>query len=208
LTSQDAVQNGAFVSKPGGVQGRVWLDVNANYFQDLNEPPLPNVTVILHQSDSSFVLARTTDQNGRYQFDHQPPGAYFCLFLTNAIPIPLKPTFGLDAFGQTPVFAIETSNYRVVDVGFVRKTSSLQEAENQAFAAAVHPNPASDMVWIDVSEELPETRVRIVDIAGRTIENRLLPTDQRLYIQYLSPGLYFIVLENELGKVIMRLVKT
>jgi hypothetical protein len=60
---------------------RVWLDLNQNGLQDLNEPGLPNIAVKLYQQPGSALVASTTTNNqGVYLFTNVYPGTYFLEF--------------------------------------------------------------------------------------------------------------------------------
>lgn len=56
------------------VAGRLWLDANANSWQDLGEGGIDNVIVTLKDRFGTPLATETTDSNGRYLFTNVPAG--------------------------------------------------------------------------------------------------------------------------------------
>ena len=59
----------------GSIGDRIWLDQDGDGIQDAGEPGLEGVTVVL-EGDDGTVVTVTTGADGRYLFDHLPPGGY------------------------------------------------------------------------------------------------------------------------------------
>jgi len=67
-------------AEPASLGNRVWLDLNRNGIQDLDESGVVSVTVTLLRSDGSFVDVLTTDASGFYTFTNLAPGDYLLQF--------------------------------------------------------------------------------------------------------------------------------
>ncbi len=55
----------------------VWLDLNLNGRVDTNEPGVQGVIVELYDTNNVEVATTTTDENGYYLFEAQPPNKYY-----------------------------------------------------------------------------------------------------------------------------------
>lgn len=58
----------------------VWHDLNGDGIQDLNEPGIPNVEVLLYDEYSDFVQSVMTNSNGNYSFENVVAGMYYLVF--------------------------------------------------------------------------------------------------------------------------------
>jgi hypothetical protein len=64
----------------GTVGDTVWLDKNGNGTRDAGEPGMEGVTVNLFTAEGVFVMADTTDGNGKYLFSGVEVGSYYVEF--------------------------------------------------------------------------------------------------------------------------------
>ncbi|GAA3927684.1 SdrD B-like domain-containing protein [Microbacterium soli] len=65
------------VVKTYAIGDYVWLDqAHPNGIQDADEPGVPDVTVVLRDTDGTEVARTTTDGEGHYSFDELKPGDY------------------------------------------------------------------------------------------------------------------------------------
>ncbi|MDX2135321.1 MAG: SdrD B-like domain-containing protein, partial [Saprospiraceae bacterium] len=80
--------------QPASIGNYVWEDLNWNGIQEGNEPPIPNVAIILEGTDvngNDVNLTTATDGNGNYLFDNLWPGDYKLTFITPSGFIPTNP---------------------------------------------------------------------------------------------------------------------
>ncbi|MBK8195755.1 MAG: hypothetical protein IPK76_22095 [Lewinellaceae bacterium] len=151
--------------------GDVWLDENADDQQDVTEPLLADITVLLYSADTTLVGAKMTASDGRYGFSLVSLGQYFLVFLHSFSSIPLRPGYGLDAGGQTTVFNMVQGQYEEIDVAFVPDSVvSTTGGQNNGGASLLklYPNPVGEtlrMVWSGQAQT--DTRCRIFDATGR-----------------------------------------
>lgn len=86
--NSDLTVDFGFITPPGSIGNRVWLDLNNNGIIDVADganPGLPNVTVQLYRDANNDSIAQlseiiatdVTDANGYYLFDGLPPDFYF-----------------------------------------------------------------------------------------------------------------------------------
>ncbi len=60
------------VSKFAGVGNFVWNDINSNGIQDLNEPPIAGVTVIIYDANNNAIASAVSNGNGYYFINNIP----------------------------------------------------------------------------------------------------------------------------------------
>ena len=82
-------------------------------------------------------------------------------------------------------------------------------AENEAFSVTVFPNPATDRVYIVTGNNGNGLKTKVTDMTGKTIQNEMIFTDLQfsLDISAYAKGVYFLVMENEKGTVIRKIIK-
>jgi len=78
--------------------------------------------------------------------------------------------------------------------GYVLET----EEENQN-KFHIYPNPTSDFINIEF-ENLLHSKVQVIDATGRPVQSiQLNDSPQRINLENLNPGIYFLVINNDLG---------
>ncbi len=100
----------------GNVEGVVFLDENGNGMQDVGEPGIPNVQVIV--TNGTFTQTVTTDANGKYVAVGVPAGTATVDVVDGTLPAGVTQTAGTDS-STTTVVAGQTADagkdgYRVV----------------------------------------------------------------------------------------------
>ncbi len=138
----------------------VWLDADADGWQDPDESGLVNVTVELRDDGTNALLATTfTDANGRYLFDDVAVGTYRVEVVTATLP---NAGAGLDLSGGSvnPVVGIALA---------------ANDAERDAdFGYSPTPGTAvvGNFVWLDADADGVQDAGEI-GLAGVTLELRL-----------------------------------
>lgn len=128
---------------PASVGDYVWIDVDGDGVQDINEPGVPGIIVTLYNSSNAVVGTAVTDGNGKYLISNIPPGSGYYIIFSNLPPTaefttqtsnvtPGDATLGSDAstvvgpnFGKTATFSLSAGQYLpTVDAG-IRKIQLL-----------------------------------------------------------------------------------
>ena len=110
--SADNSNDFGFVSQVSAVIGNyVWLDENADGYQDAGEPGLPNVRVQLFNDQAVLVDTAQTDVNGGYLFRNVAPGTYIVQVDPASLPSGLTQTTnpinaGADFGNQTQPYLV------------------------------------------------------------------------------------------------------
>jgi uncharacterized repeat protein (TIGR01451 family) len=97
------------VDNVGRIGDTVFGDINSNGTQDLGEPGLENVMVVLYDAATNVLELQITDATGRYQFIGLDDGTYLAQVMTNTLPagyltVPTAdPTAPADSWGAATV---------------------------------------------------------------------------------------------------------
>ncbi|MCX6044424.1 MAG: carboxypeptidase regulatory-like domain-containing protein, partial [Chloroflexi bacterium] len=92
------------LAQPGSIGDFVWQDTNGNGLQDVGEPGIPNVTVILTASNG-VTKTTVTNANGIYGFINLPADTYTVRVDATTLPAGFQQTFDLDGI-HTPNSAV------------------------------------------------------------------------------------------------------
>ncbi len=85
--------------------------------------------------------------------------------------------------------------------------SAIKEAVSSA-RLTVYPNPANDQVSIGMDENMLGSNLSITDLTGREVlHSTVQVSNPQIDIRNLSPGVYFVTVENEKGRMTRKLVK-
>ncbi len=150
---------------PASIGDRVWLDLDADGFQDSGEPGITGVELILTEFTLGPVATLTTGANGNYTFGNLPPGLYAVVVNTATLPPAVVATFdrdgGLD--GATLVPLLAGQNPTDVDFGY-RGTASI-----------------GDRLWFDTdgdgTQDIGETGLSGVTVQLRDNVGTVIATD-------------------------------
>jgi len=87
-------------------------------------------------------------------------------------------------------------------------------SENSIFNFEVYPNPAKDILNVEIKNpgNSSQSQIKIYNFLGNVVieANETISNDNNsfsLNIKHLTPGLYFISIENKLGKFVKKLLK-
>ena len=181
------------------VKGEVWFDENGNHFFDIGEIPLENVTSLLYSApDTILEKVVTTEENGEFNFDFLPAGTYFLHFLSAPTGMALSPGTGLLDNGQTPLFELEESEHRYLNVSFQPLLNTDNTKVGVISGIRISPNPSSGHTTIEW-ETKTNDKVNFVlqNLAGQTIKTwqqdfPLGKHRRELDLRGLAKGIYFI----------------
>ena len=182
---------------PASIGDYVWEDLNGNGQQEVGEPGIPNVTVILTGTDENgnpVNESTTTDANGFYLFDDLVPGMYQVTFVA-----PTGYVFtGPDATGD------DTNDSDADPATGQTPVEDLMAGENNLTYDAGLYQPASigDYTWIDLDQDgiqdpdepgLGEIEVTLTgtDGLGNPVSMTMFTDGDGLYLfDNLVPGTY------------------
>ncbi len=85
------------------------------------------------------------------------------------------------------------------NTGFGTTSSTVSVEENLAIDFTMYPNPATDRLFIDISNRKSTDKIRILSALGTTVLESSFKED--LYIGNLESGLYIVIIERD-GKAI------
>ena len=80
--------------------------------------------------------------------------------------------------------------------------------ENSKTATTLHPNPASDIITIDLAELHPNTTMTVIDVTGKVVKEMMV-TNKRSTISLsdFSSGIYFVKISSEQGTNTVKFIK-
>ena len=109
----------------GSIGDLVWADFNKNGVQDIDEPGLGNVSLILVGQllgGDELTRAAVTDADGFYLFEDVPFGDYTVSVSESSLPPNVTPTYDLDGLTTPNEAAVQiaesTLDWRTVDFGY------------------------------------------------------------------------------------------
>ena len=172
---------------------------------DVDDGPAVNTTYPIgyFREDYQWASQATEDyldvHNGRFCITPEYPNGIYCYFATvdenwnSAYPYAVGPTF----YGNV-VASIVTSVTETTTV--YEATSSIDEASFNALNVQVFPNPATDLIAVQVLDLVKEDlRVELVDISGKTVSEMDIKAGSTIAyfdVQSVYAGVYFIRISN------------
>ena len=103
----------------------------------------------------------------------------------------------------------EGDKYEIIMHNSVSKTTSVitnNELEIPASELSIYPNPASDALHLRNTSDFQPDRLRILSAAGQEIK-RINRSVNTIEISDLVPGQYYLILENQTGRVSRKFIK-
>ncbi len=183
------------VSRGGIIGDRVWHDVDGDGSQDVGEPGLANVTVLLTDpggdgqpggGDDTVVGLATTDINGSYRFSALSPGVYFVDVTDATVPGALSLTAG----GSDPSSVrTVTANETFLDLDFGYTNTSTTRAV------------IGDRIWSDADADglqdpseagLGGVTVQLLNEAGTVVLTTTTAADGFYLFDDVVPGSYSV----------------
>ncbi len=169
------IDSGMYLT-PGSVSigDRVWEDLNADGDEEVGEPGVSGVSVILRDMNNNLIRSTTTGTNGFYTFSNVDPGDYNLEFIPNS---------GYQ-FSTSPVRYISTVAGDVItDVN----------------AGLYRPANIGDRVWLDANGDgvqnatevgLASVRVELISDSGSVVSSTFTDAAGGYEFAGLRPGSY------------------
>lgn len=172
---------------------------------DVDDGPAVDATYFLgyFREDYQFVSNPAEDyldeHNGRFCVTPEYPNGTYCYFATvdenwnSAYPYVVGPTY----YGN--VVATIVSSVSETTTVF-EATNSLDEANFNALNVNVFPNPATDLIAVQVMDLVKEDlKVELVDLSGKTVNEMTIHAGSTIAyfdVQSVYAGVYFIRISN------------
>jgi hypothetical protein len=87
-------------------------------------------------------------------------------------------------------------------------TATLSTSELNELQISFYPNPVGDLINLKLPNAMGETSGQIIDMNGKVIKNfgrvEILNT---IDVKFLKTGIYFLSIENETGRSMLKFVK-
>jgi len=170
---------------PGFIGGSIFQGANKAAVGD----PIPGVSVLLLDMVDGSITHTVTDANGAYSFPNLAYGTYKIY--------PEQP--GVNTY---PIYVtISADEPTATDLNFGLNTGGfvgVEEANLLTSSTGIYPNPASDIVNIEINSKVNEEAIfTILDLQGRIISNvnkPLIKGSQTIHFNTneLSNGFYFV----------------
>ncbi len=165
-------------------------------------PPAEGVTIFLYQkADDALLASRLTDENGKFAFDNLPNAIYYL-----SVQLP-----GYDENSHWDVTVSDTTT-QVDSVNFV-----INEAQGSVtdipqignMQVRIYPNPTRHFIQIQTDGFLSsENLLQIIDITGHVVfTKRITDRYNRIDVNNLTRGFYFIRISNQKERIIKKFLK-
>ena len=191
------MQAGSSANGPGFVAGNVILGAGKGTANGA-----PNVLILLRNANNQIVKHTYTNINGDYSFSNLPMGSY------NVYPESMPQTTT-----HSPVFTISATSTNISGVDFTKNSKKIVPnslgvaALSNAVFCSIAPNPAKDVVAIQLQNANAPAQVRIVDILGKTmLTTTLQTTTSVINTSALAPGMYYIHITQGTAQQVERLM--
>lgn len=191
------MQAGSSANGPGFVAGNVTLGAGKG-----TATGVPNLLILLRNASNQLVKSTFTNANGDYSFSNVPVGTY-TIYPEN---MPQVTT-------PSAAFTISTTNTNVTGMDFTKNSkkivpNSLAVASlSNAVFCSIAPNPAKDVVTIQLQNTNAPAQVRIVDVLGKTmLTTTLQTTTSAINTSALAPGMYYMHITQGTAQQIERLM--
>ncbi len=171
------------------------VDVNTDAFYSVNLETGETTWIADLGIDISFAQDASYDfESGRLFMAAFMDGGVSQIYTIDTI------TGELELFGDAPAF----HEFGGFSTPYVEVVLDTQEFDLES-VVAIYPNPASDFVSVNASQDIEVTSVEVYDISGRSTGKEII-SDQ-INLADLTNGVYFINIETSQGRVVKRVIK-
>ncbi len=191
--NDDSHDAGIYLPK-SSISNLVWNDLDEDGIQDVGEPGVQGVKVILHDCTGTKLDSMLTDVNGEYLFDNLTPGDYYVSFADLPTGYVFSPQ---DASGDDATDS--DANAQGVDV-----CSTLDPGEDDdSHDAGIYlpKSSISNFVWNDLDEDgiqdvgepgVQGVKVILHDCTGTKLDSMLTDVNGEYLFDELNPGDYYV----------------
>ncbi len=172
----------------------VWIDFNQNKIFEESEHVVSGLALIYEESTSYRFLIPNTARPGntRMRVAIQYEGS----------PVACNSDF---AYGEVEDYTINIIGTQTKSASSERRANISLQENQQKLSVTVFPNPADEYIQVDFSNKSTASYM-INDISGKTIRSGTIEGD-KVGLESLEPGTYFISILNGKEKVTKRFVK-
>ncbi len=165
--------------------------------------PIPGLDVVLDRiPPSKSIKATVTNGDNFYSFGGLPDGTYSVTIEYEGLPA--DTIYVIDVISSDP--RNTDKNYCIDTTRAITDCTPPESVNNINNNYKVYPNPFSDNILINATQELD--RVRVYDIKGVLIFDQIVKTNNfTLNTEDLLPAVYFIELLSEEKRVVKKVIK-
>jgi hypothetical protein len=177
----------------GSIGDFVWNDTDRDGVQDLGEPGIPNVTVMLQDCSGNTLATTTTDANGLYRFSNRNAGCYVVMFNPPS-------GFVISPRDQGSDLADSDPDQSTGKTGLI----NLAQGENNSTIDAGLNQPAAslgDKVFNDLDRDgvqdanepgIPNVTVQLKDCSNNVLRTTTTDANGIYAFTNLNPGCYTV----------------
>jgi hypothetical protein len=181
--------------------GAEWYDINYQITDNPIENPARNIPVFLAEKTGELLDFCLTDSLGKFNFTHMPDGEYV-IHIEKAGHVSEKDTFNLQSDEDPPNYL----SFSIVEDEVILLGSSLNFQYQELIH--VYPNPCSEVLAIELPDELKDAIVKIYSVQGKLVLEREMELGfSTINMSELQSGAYFLVIEKQNKKYIQKIIK-
>ena len=169
----------------GAIGDTVWLDLDGDGVQDAGEAGIAGVTINLYDGNGNLISTAVTDADGKYLFDHLPPGDYTVKVDISTLPPELAQTYDADG-------GLDSQSSLTLAPG--------EQNLDQDFGYN-NEGAIGDTVWLDLDGDgvqdageagIPGVTINLYDGNGNLIGTAVTDSDGKYLFDHLPPGNYTV----------------
>jgi hypothetical protein len=105
-------------------------------------------------------------------------------------------------------YAVEVTNNGCSVTSSCTSVTLASTIEKNANSTKLHPNPASDLITIDLAELFPNTKMTVIDLTGKVVkEMDIISKRSIINLSDFTSGVYFVRISSEQSTTTVKFVK-